>query len=133
MFTALDSLSEMLLNEAASEDFVRVLAETLPTSIPEDYFDFLMCNNGGEGFVGDEYLIMFNAEEIVRFNQGYEVEKYAPGLLLFGSNGGGEGYAFDTTSEECPVVKVPFIGMDHRYAKVVGQNLSDFILQLSDA
>ena len=133
MFASIGDLSEMQLNEPASRDVLKVLAEMLPTSIPEDYFDFLMRNNGGEGFVGDEYLIMFNAEEIVRFNQEYEVEKYAPGLLLFGSNGGGEGYAFDTTSEECPVVKVPFIGMDHRCAKVVGQNLSDFILQLSDA
>lgn len=133
MFTAVDSLSEMQLNEAASKDLVRVLAETLPTSIPEDYFDFLMHNNGGEGFVGDEYLIMFKAEEIVRFNQEYEVEKYAPGLLLFGSNGGGEGYAFDTTNEKCPVMKVPFIGMDRCYAKVMGQNLSDFISRLNNA
>lgn len=133
MFASIGYLSEMQLNEPAFRDVLKVLAETLPTSIPEDYFDFLTRNNGGEGFVGDEYLIMFNAEEIVRFNQEYEVEKYAPGLLLFGSNGGGEGYAFDTTSEGCPIVKVPFIGMDHRYAKVVGQNLSDFILQLSDA
>ena len=56
------------------------------------------------------------------FNREYEVEKYAPGILLFGSDGGGDGYGFDTRSADMPIVCVPFIGMAHRYAKPVAKD-----------
>ena len=46
------------------------------------------------------------------FNRDYEVESYCPELLLFGSSGGGEAYAFDKRSLPWRVVEVPFVGMD---------------------
>lgn len=78
---------------------------------PLAYREFLLMANGGEGQIGsNSYASLWKAEELFPFNRDYEVEKYAPGLLLFGSNGGGDGFAFDCRSD-LHVVSVPFIGM----------------------
>ena len=63
--------------------------------LPTDYVDFLKIANGGEGFIGEgSYLILWKLENIEKFNIAYEVHEYAPGLILVGSDGGGEAFAF---------------------------------------
>jgi len=42
--------------------------------------------------------------------------------FLFGSDGGGEGYGFDTQTRGMPIVRIPFIGMERRYATPVAEN-----------
>lgn len=86
--------------------------------------------NGGEGFLGEDYLILWGAEELAQFNREYEVQEYAPGLVLFGSDGGGEGFAFDTRSSPPQIVQVPFIGMELQYANPVGSDFRDFISKM---
>jgi hypothetical protein len=49
------------------------------------------------------------------YNDSHQINEYARGLVLFGSNGGGEGYAFDTRTEANTVVMVPFVGMSLEY------------------
>ena len=48
--------------------------------------------NGGEGFVGRAYLILWPIEKLRELNDAYQVEQYAPGFLIFGSDGGGEAF-----------------------------------------
>ncbi len=117
--------------EAPADDSVisNTLAE-LGIALPEDYVRFLRTHNGGEGFLGANYIIFWKAEELSSLNREYEVDKYAPGILLFGSDGGGEGYGFDTQDAAMPVVRVPFIGMDRRYATAVASNFSDLFATL---
>jgi hypothetical protein len=92
------------------EGFERETAITLPP----DYREFLRFTDGGEGFTGPgSYAMIWKIGELLRFNREYEVQVYAPGLLLFGSSGGGEAFAFDLRAPgRTPVVSVPFIGMD---------------------
>ena len=83
-------LTEGKLDAPAHPDVVEGLFSRLGVSLPGDYLEFLRQHNGGEGFVGDNYIIFWRAEELADFNREYEVDKYAPGILLFGSDGGGE-------------------------------------------
>lgn len=99
-------------NEGASDQAISELMAMVAISLPDDYLAFLRSHNGGEGFIESEYLMLWKAEDIATFNMEYEVADYAPGLLLFGSNGGGEAYAFDTRDSSMRIVQVPFIGMD---------------------
>ncbi|MER9891703.1 SMI1/KNR4 family protein [Mesorhizobium sp. M0119] len=108
------------------------LSAQLGVALPKDYIDFLKEHNGGEGFIGDNYIIFFKAEELADFNREYEVEKYAPGILLFASNGGGEGYGFDTENAAMPIVRIPFIGMDRQAAETIARDLSDLFARLAD-
>jgi hypothetical protein len=60
------------------------------TALPQGYLDFLYRYNGGEGFVGpNAYVIFWRLGELAELNEAYQVAEFAPGLLAFGSNGGG--------------------------------------------
>jgi hypothetical protein len=95
----------------ASAEALRAAERSIGKILPEDYKRFLLEHDGGDGFIGTDYFIFWKAEELSKFNDGYEVSKYAPGLLMFGSNGGGDGFAFDTRTSPYRVMQVPFIGM----------------------
>ena len=64
--------------------------------LPEDYAQFLQQADGGEGFIGNTYAIIWRIGELLQLNSAYQVGEYAPGLFLFGSDGGGEAFGFDT-------------------------------------
>jgi hypothetical protein len=99
-------------------------------SLPDDYARFLQQTNGGEGFVGKAYVILWRVEELLEMNKAYQVAEYAPGLFLFGSDGGGEAFAFDTRSDANPIVAVPFVGMELKLARPVARSFEAFLEEL---
>jgi len=123
------SLTEGQFDAPAESAVVDGLSASLGVALPKDYTKFLKEHNGGEGFIGDSYIIFFKAEELVDFNREYEVEKYAPGILLFASNGGGEAYGFDTDDVEMPIVRIPFIFMERQSAETIARDLADLLLR----
>jgi hypothetical protein len=114
------------VNETALKQFER----DSQFQLPETYIQFLRQMNGGEGFIGDEYVILWAVEELLKMNSAYEVPEYAPDLFLFGSNGGGEAYAFDKRSNSS-IVTVPFVGMDMGLTQPQAQDFRGFIERLS--
>ena len=111
-------------DQAAIEQFQTATNITLP----EDYSEFLRHANGGEGFVGEAaYVILWPIEEIQELNEAYEVEEFAPGLILFGSSGGGEAYASDLRDGEMSVVQVPFVGMELELVERIADSFSGFL------
>lgn len=123
--------SDFMLEPAASPEGLQRLNAISGVALPDDYLSFLTEANGGEGFIGSEYLILWKAEELEQFNREYEVEIYAPGLFLFGSNGGGEGFGFDTRNAPYKIVQVPFIGMDLKHARHVADSMFDLFVKMS--
>jgi SMI1 / KNR4 family (SUKH-1) len=83
-------------NPGVSEPQVAAVQVALGLNLPPDYTDFFRRFNGGEGFVGNEYLMLWKLEDLDQFNREYEVAEYLPDVLLFGSDGGGEAYGFQT-------------------------------------
>jgi hypothetical protein len=77
--------------------------------LPAEYVQFLEQMNGGEGFIGENYLRVWPIEDLIQNNKNYHVDEVAPELFLFGSSGGGEAFAFGTRSSPPPIVAVPFI------------------------
>ena len=109
----------------------RFRAET-GVDLPTDYVEFLRQSDGGEGFIGpNAYVILWQLSELTELNNAYQVEEYVPGLLIFGSNGGGEAYAFDTVASAMPIVSVPFVGMEPSLACVLAPTFTDFLKVLS--
>lgn len=118
-------------NEPASPDTLKCLKDKRGRSLPKDYCAFMARYNGGEGFFGKQYLILWRAEELAPFNQDYQVDEYAPGILLFASSGGGEAFGFDLRSDILPIVQVPFVGMHLEQAKVVARNFIELLEKVS--
>ncbi|MHC1665610.1 SMI1/KNR4 family protein [Stenotrophomonas geniculata] len=123
-------LTEGQLNGPAEMSAIADLSARVGVALPESYLEFLRAHNGGEGFIGDNYIVFWKAEEVVDFNREYEVESYAPGIFLFASDGGGEGFGFDTLDAAMPVVRIPFIGMERQYALPVARDLPDLFARL---
>lgn len=126
------NLTEGQLNGPAESEILDGLSTRLGAALPKSYIDFLKEHDGGEGFIGDNYIIFWKAEELVDFNREYEVETYAPGIFLFASSGGGEGYGFDTYDAAMPIVRIPFIGMDRQYIDMVARNLPGLFAWLAE-
>ena len=49
--------------------------------LPDDFALFLQQMNGGDGFVGDAYVILWRVEELLETNKAYKVADRAPGFL----------------------------------------------------
>jgi hypothetical protein len=60
-------------------------------------------------------------------NAGYKTDGSPRELLLFGSNGAGEAFGFDTRNAPAPIVVVPFVGLDWSDAIVIATSLREFL------
>jgi hypothetical protein len=117
-------------NPPANSGSIARCQASLRTPLPADYVKFLQQMNGGEGFVGKNYLRAWTVEELIQSNKDYGVDEAAPGLFLFGSNGGGEAFAFDTRSFPPPIVVIPFIGMEWDAAIPLAPDFASFLQHL---
>lgn len=105
-------LSQFEFNEPASEIAIKNVEEVLSINFPQEYYDFLLTSNGGEGVVGQSYLVLWKIEDLVELNDAYDINEFAPGLLIIGSDGGNIAYCIDIRDINKSFVQVPFIGMD---------------------
>ncbi|MBA2718652.1 MAG: hypothetical protein H0U52_05300 [Chloroflexi bacterium] len=87
-------------------------ARELGVDWPRDYAAFMAEQDGGEGLVGKSYVSLFAAADLVEMNIGYGIAEFAPGFVLFGGDGGGEGFAFDVRTKPTSIVMLPFVGLD---------------------
>lgn len=123
-------LARFNVNLPTDESSIRQFESEAGLRLPEDYAQFLQQADGGEGFVGNAYIILWRVGELLEMNRAYQVAEYAPGLFLFGSDGGGEAFAFDTRNDAKPIVSVPFVGMELKLARPLGSNFKEFLEEL---
>jgi hypothetical protein len=117
-------------NAPATETSLSELRESVGIDLPDDYLSFLRVHDGGEGFFGDSYLMLWRAGELIELNRAYEISVYAPGLFAFGSDGGGEAFAFDFRSKPPALVSVPFVGMDLGLTRQIASDFRSFLRAL---
>jgi hypothetical protein len=117
--------------KGAAESELQSLIEQLEHHLPADYLDFMRETNGYNGEVGKHgYVCIWPVEEIAQTNQANHFREWIPGLILFGSNEGGEYFAFDTRRNPVGVVMVPMIPLELDSAVDVGASFVDFIERL---
>lgn len=118
---------KMECNSPALENDIKHVEEIMGISFPRDYVAFMMKADGAEGSLGENsYLSIWRIEDIAELNNDYEVSEYTPGLVYFGSDGGGIAYAFDMNLGGC-IVEFPFDSIHYEDAKVIGHSFIEFI------
>jgi len=117
-------------NPPANRDEIERVQQGLKFRLPKSYVDFMLTKDGGEGFIGRSYLVLWKIEELILMNHAYHVAEFVPDIILFGSNGGGEAFGFDTRSEVCAIVSVPFVAMEIENAKVLASDFEGFLSTL---
>ena len=123
-------LAKVSGNAPVNASSLRKVESEIGLRLPQDYAEFLQQADGGEGFVGNAYLILWRVGDLVEMNKAYQVAEYAPGLIVFGSDGGGEAFAFDTRTEAQPIVSVPFVGMELKSARPMALTFKAFLEDL---
>lgn len=123
-------LAQFNSNPPADTASIRQFESEAAFRLPEDYTQFLQQADGGEGFVGNTYIILWRVGELLEMNRSYQIAEYAPDLFLFGSDGGGEAFAFDTRTIAKTIVSVPFVGMDLKLARPIASGFTVFLEEL---
>jgi hypothetical protein len=115
---------------AAKYEVLEAIRLSLKFDLPGDYPEFMSAYDGGEGFIDEHYLILWQAKDLKAFSDDYQFDEYAPSLVPFGSNGGGEAFAFDMRTVPPAIVIVPFIGLTD--ATRVALSFDAFLTRLRD-
>ena len=127
-----DIFSNFRGNPPAGAVNIEEFEEDSGVRLPKDYINFLRRSDGGEGFIGpNAYVIFWRLSELEEMNKAYQVGEYAPSLFIFGSDGGGEAFAFDARTPEKPIVSVPFVGMELDLARHMGATFNEFLAHLA--
>ena len=96
--------------------------------LPRDYLAVVGDFGGREGFLGDTYLRLYRLQELIALNHAYDVPSLLPEVIVFGSNGSGEGFAFPVGEQS--VIQVPFLPLGAEHAARVATSFAEFVLAL---
>jgi hypothetical protein len=103
----------------------------LPRRLPADYLDLLKEMNGGEGDVGDEYLILDKAEQLLEINQDTEIADFDKDLFIIGGNGGGELIVIDFRRPKPKYVIMPYI-FEYEAMIELGSSIEELFKRVHD-
>jgi hypothetical protein len=106
---------------ATAAEITRLTEATGQAELPTDYLQFLMLADGAEGFVGNRYIALWHAGEIIELNGIARTQEFAPGLFLVGTDGAVTGYGLDVRSARAQFLEVPLVGMSWARATVPRQ------------
>ena len=115
------------VDNTAHQQAVEELRAYAKRALPTDYLEFLSRCDGGEGFIGEGYFVIDGPKLAVGSNEAHA--QFGNPLLFIGSDGGGEGLAFDLREGSWPqIVMAPFIGTDNESCWVpVAPSLADLL------
>jgi len=100
--------------------------------LPADLRAFLEQHDGGRGKVGSRPLVLWSAEQIAEEAQAQEVSLATPGLLLFGTDGGAEGYGYLSRLRDRRYGRIPLIAAGAHEFEAVGATLSELLQALRE-
>jgi hypothetical protein len=123
----LELLAGCTVRDGASLEILEQLRASMPIRLPSDYLSLLSWSDGVDGFVGENYRILYTAEVV----RTHGVREYAPAYIFIGSDGGGEGFAYDTRTPDLLIANVPFIGADEP-PRILGRSILEFLQRLHD-
>ena len=119
------------LCQPSNLEVISEIENKLGVKFPSDYIEFMLFSNGYEGSIGESYIAIWPIEELIEANESCEVEEYTPGLILFGSDGGEEAFAFDMRTDNIKYVMVPYM-LEFEAVIDQGNSIMEFFERLYD-
>ena len=132
MAIRLDQITRKLVKRRkTSQQMLKKIAAQLNISWPPGYEEFMLTSNGAEGFIGKQYLQLWKVQDIPDMNKELQSDEFTPGIIMFGSDGGDEAYAFDSTRSPQMIIRMPFIMSDSDEITDMGDSFESFLITLS--
>ena len=98
-------------------------------TFPLDYRAFITASGRLNRVFGGSYLMLYGINELVSVNRGFDLSASHPGLVFFGSDGGGEGVGFDFRSDPPRIVLVNWISDGWEEAIHQADTFTEFMTQ----
>ena len=116
----------------ASEAEITAAEILLGQRLPEDYREVLRFSNGMEGMISPRaYVSLWSVADLPELNAGYSVSEFIPGMVLFGTDGGGVGYGVTTSHPGPKYVRVDLVGMGSDPPMTLGNSFEEFLNSLA--
>ena len=113
-------------NKETNLNDIGIVEEQLHIVFPEDYLEFLKWSNGGEGYIGKNYVSLWKVEDLEVLNREYQIQTYLlKGYLGIGTDGGGIGYGF-CLEKQFAIFKCPLGDLDINEITIVANSIKDF-------
>ncbi|WP_338849537.1 SMI1/KNR4 family protein [Massilia sp. W12] len=115
------------LSSGAKSTDISDLEKLIKLKLPNDYKDFLLISDGGEGRIGSAYFLFWPISKLYERNHSANIFNYMGEQFLgIGTNGGGECYALDYTNDrENPKFVVVSLGdLDHSEKFIIADSIS---------
>lgn len=113
-------------NKETNLNDIGIVEEQLHIVFPEDYLEFLKWSNGGEGYIGKNYVSLWKVEDLEVLNREYQIQTYLlKGYLGIGTDGGGICYGF-CLEKQFAIFKCPLGDLDINEITIVANYIKDF-------
>ena len=113
-------------NKETNLNDIVIVEEQLHIVFPEDYLEFLKWSNGGEGYIGENYISFWKVEDLAALNTEYQIQKYLSEKFLgIGTDGGGICYGF-YLEKEFAIFKCSLGDLDINGITIVANSIKDF-------
>lgn len=76
------------------------LKELIRLELPEDLIGVYSENDGLEGFLNNNYFVLYSIEELLEINFQYSNDPVFSNYIIFGTNGNLSHFGFDKKSKE---------------------------------
>ncbi len=101
--------------------------------LPSDYKSFLSGYIGHGTKIGEEYIKLWDKNDLLSFNGEYEIIGNLSGIIGIGDNGAGELIGIEKLDDgKLRIALTPFIDMDKRYNVDIGESFADFLIRLDN-
>ena len=112
-------------NKGANLNDIGIAQKQLHIVFPEDYLEFLKWSNGGEGYIGENYISFWKVEDLAALNAEYQIQKYLSEKFLgIGTDGGGICYGF-CLEKEFAIFKCSLGDLDIKEITIVANSIKD--------
>lgn len=111
-------------NELNTEEQICIVETQLEIKFQKEYRYILKLCNGGSGDIGENYIDLWNLEDIVDFYED-NVGEAIKDLVFFASDGCGMAYAFRKSNNE--IRCIPMDSLEYECSKKISDNFYMFI------
>ena len=101
--------------------------------LPADVRTFLSLHDGARGTVGQRKrpLVLWSARQIAAEADAQEVTRATPGLLLFGTDGGAEGYGYLPRMQRGRYGRISLMAAGAHEFESLGDSLEELVTALA--
>ncbi|WP_348825742.1 SMI1/KNR4 family protein [Flavobacterium aestuarii] len=110
---------------------IKEVEDKINFSLPADYRFYAENYIENESFVGNEFVRLWDFNEILTINSEYQIIENLKNTIAIGGNGSSEFIAIENVKNgECRIVLSPFIDLDKTYHIEIGNSFTDFFERL---